>query len=266
MSRRRALLVVATVVVVATVGWLAWPDGGGGTGEASTVPSSTSSSVTPSSTTTSVAPTTTVTSVVPSTPPVPPSTVPPTTLPTTSPPTTAPSPPTTPPTVPPVNGGDRSVYVLGDSVLLGAQTVPAALAGWIVTYDAEGSRRLPQGIEVLRAHREQIGAVVVIQMGNNYIEGEHGTFASQIDEAMTVLAGVRRVVWLTVAERWPSRVVINQAIRAAPGRWPNAVVADWAVMVAAHPEYAADQLHLTAAGRVAIAQLIASQVGPPPPS
>ena len=133
-----------------------------------------------------------------------------------------------------------------------------------MTYDAVGSRRLPQGIEVLRANRQQIGAVVVIQMGNNYIDGEDGTFASQIDQAMTVLTGVQRVVWLTVAEKWPSRVAINQAIRAAPGRWPTAVVADWAALVAAHPEYASDQLHLTTSGRLAIAQLIAAAVGPPP--
>jgi hypothetical protein len=158
------------------------------------------------------------------------------------------------------------VYVLGDSCLLGArETVPAALAGWNVTYDAVGSRRLPQGIEVLRAHRQEIGAVVVIQQGNNYIEGEGGTFASQIDQAMTVLTGVPRVVWLTVAERWPSRVAINQAIRAAAGRWPTIVVADWASTVAAHPEYApGDMLHLSPEGRLAIARLIASAVGPPP--
>ena len=37
--------------------------------------------------------------------------------------------------------------------------------------------------------------MVVIQQGNNYIAGE-GSFASQIDEAMTVLSGVERVVWL----------------------------------------------------------------------
>jgi hypothetical protein len=129
--------------------------------------------------------------------------------------------------------------------------------------DTVGSRRLPQGIEVLRAKRSQLGAVVVIQQGNNFIAAE-GSFAAQIDEAMRVLQGVPRVVWLTVAERWPSRVTINQAIRAAPSRWPSVMVADWAVLIAAHPEYAGDMLHLSPAGRVAIAELIASKVGPAP--
>ena len=160
-------------------------------------------------------------------------------------------------------GSDHRVFVLGDSALLGAQyTVPAALVGWDVTYDALGSRRLPQGIEVLRARRAEIGRVVVIQQGNNYIAGE-GSFADQIDQAMTVLVGVERVVWLTVAEKWPSRVAINDAIRAAPARWPQAVVADWAPIIAAHPEYAGDMLHLSDAGRIAIARLIADHVGPP---
>lgn len=131
----------------------------------------------------------------------------------------------------------------------------------MVTFDAVGSRRLPQGIEVLRARRAEIGRVVVIQQGNNYLASE-GSFTDQIGEAMRVLDGVERVVWLTVAERWPSRVGINAAIRASPQRWSQIVVADWATVVAAHPEYASDMLHLTGAGRQAIAQLIATSVGP----
>jgi hypothetical protein len=164
-----------------------------------------------------------------------------------------------------LGGHDNRVYVLGDSVLLGTeQTLPAALVGWRVTMDCVGSRRLPQGIEELQANRSQIGSVVVIQMGNNFIPGEDGTFASQIDQAMRVLAGVRRVVWVTVPEKWPSRIMINDAIRDAAARWPAIRAADWAPIIAAHPEYAYDMLHLTPAGRLAMAQLIASVVGPAP--
>lgn len=154
--------------------------------------------------------------------------------------------------------------MLGDSALISAEPyVRASLGGWVVTYDAVGSRRLPQGIEVLRARRSEIGRVVVIQQGNNYLASE-GSFARQIDEAMGVLRGTSRVVWLTVAEKWPSRVEINRQIRAAASRWPTIVVGDWARMVAAHPEYAGDQLHLSPAGRRAMANLIAQCVGPAP--
>ena len=167
--------------------------------------------------------------------------------------------------VPTIGGADNRVYVLGDSVLLGTvQTLPAALRGWRVTMNCVGSLRLPQGIQILRAVRSRIGAVVVIQMGNNYIPGEDGTFASQIDQAMRVLAGVRRVVWVTVAEKWSSRITINRAIRAATGRWPTMRVADWAPIIATHPAYAYDMLHLSPAGRLAMARLIAGVVGSPP--
>jgi hypothetical protein len=257
MHRRRVLVGAAAVALVAVtaVAWVVRSGDGSEVVAGSTTSTTTTVATTTTTTlasTTTTAPTTTTTSA-------------PTTTTTRRPTTTEPPPVTTTAPPPPISGGDRSVYVLGDSVLLGATTtVPAALAGWIVTMDTVGSRRLPQGIETLRANRSQIGAVVVIQQGNNYIEGEDGTFASQIDEAMRVLAGVKRVVWLTVAEKWPSRVTINQAIRAAPSRWPTAVVGDWAAMVKAHPEYAYDQLHLTPAGRIAIANLIASKVGPAP--
>jgi hypothetical protein len=258
MTRRLTVLLVSGLVVVLTIGWLAWPDRHDeeaarttGTTSSSTTSTTRPTTTTTSSTTSTTRPTTTTTSA-------------PTTT-TSAPTTTSPPPPPPPTPAPPVLAGDRSVYVLGDSALLGASAeVPAALAGWNVTFDAVGSRRLIQAIEVLRTHRQEIGGVVVIQMGNNHIEGEGGSFATQIDEAMSVLAGVRRVVWLTVAERWPSRVAINEAIRATPGRWPNAVVGDWATLIASHPEYAGDQLHLSDSGAAAIAQLIASLVGPPP--
>ena len=164
----------------------------------------------------------------------------------------------------PLPAGDNRLFVLGDSVLISAVPyVRSALNGWRVTYDAEGSRRLPQGIQVLKARRDEIGRAVVIQQGNNYLAAE-GSFADQIDQAMRVLRGTSRVVWLTVAEKYPSRVQINQAIRAAASRWPTIVVADWARLVAAHPEYAGDQLHLSPEGRRAIASLIDRAVGPAP--
>lgn len=179
--------------------------------------------------------------------------------------TRKPTPTPTRTTPPPVSGSDNRVYVIGDSVLLGTtRTLPAALAGWRVTMDCVGSRRLPQAIQVLKANRSRIGSVVVIQMGNNYIAGEDGSFASQIDQAMRVLRGVRRVVWVTVAERWPSRVEINKAIRAAASRWSTIRVADWAPMVASHPADADDMLHLSPSGRLAISRLIAQVVGPAP--
>lgn len=142
---------------------------------------------------------TTPTSGIRTRPPTPRRTPSPSTLRPTSPPSTR-----TTPATPRLGAGRNSVFVLGDPVLGGArQTVPRALAGWAVTFDASGSRRLPQGIEVLKSRRRGIGRVVVIQLGNNYLASE-GSFGTQMDQAMRVLTGVSRVVWLTVAEKWGS--------------------------------------------------------------
>lgn len=185
-------------------------------------------------------------------------------LPTT---TTAPPPaPVDPPAPPPVPGpppGRNSVFVLGDSVFLGTTSaIPTALPEWLVTYDAVGNRRLAQGIDVLAARRGEIGEAVVVHLGNNYIPGERGDYASQIEEAMTVLADVPRVVWVTVSEVSDSRREINEAIRDAATRWPNLRVAEWAPIIAAEPGLAWDGMHLTPEGRRRISELIAQTIGP----
>jgi hypothetical protein len=153
---------------------------------------------------------------------------------------------------------------MGDSVLLGTKTtLPPALPGWQVTMDCAGSRRLAQAIGEIRARRGEIGRVFVVQLGNNFLPGE-GAYGDQIDQAMAELAGVERVVWITVAEVSSSRVQINADIRAAAGRHPSMVVAEWAPLIAANPGYAADALHLSASGREAMTRLIADTLGPAP--
>jgi hypothetical protein len=162
--------------------------------------------------------------------------------------------------------GRNSVFVIGDSVFLGtASTIPVRLSDWVVTYDAEPNRRLAQGIDVLATRRGEIGEAVVIGLGNNYIDGERGDYATQIDETMAVIADVPRVVWVTVAEQNPGRDAINEAIRGAGERYDNVYVADWAALHAAEPELSWDGIHLTPAGRQQRAELIARGLGPVDP-
>lgn len=162
--------------------------------------------------------------------------------------------------------GANSVFVLGDSVLVGgASSIPVRLADWLVTYDAAGNRRLAQGVDVLTERRGEIGEAVVIQLGNNYIPGERDGFRAQLDEAMTVLADVPRVVWVTVAEVNPGRDEVNRVIRDAPSRYGNAFVADWSLELFVDPSLTWDGLHLTPSGRVRMADLIARTLGPVTP-
>ena len=191
---------------------------------------------------------------------------------TTQPSTTTSTIPTTTTTIPttttlaPVTA--NRVFVLGDSVLLGAvKEIPPALPGWQVIVDAKVSRFLNQGTEVMRARRAEIGdgGVVVIQQGNNYL-GSAPQFREHIDQAMAVLAGVPKVVWITVAEFKPSRADVNREILAAAERYPNIVLADWNGLWRTNPRgfTSRDGLHLTRPGAAAFAAMIAQAIGPPP--
>ena len=159
--------------------------------------------------------------------------------------------------------GRNSVMVVGDSVLLGtASSIPAALPGWVVTYDAEGNRRLAGALDLFEERRDEIGEAVVIHLGNNYIPGERGEFADQLEAVMLRLWFVPRVVWVTVPEVNPGRAEMNEAIRAAGDRWPNLFVAEWAELKADNPDWSWDGMHLTPEGRTAMAELIAETLGP----
>ena len=148
-------------------------------------------------------------------------------------------------------------------MLLGTvETLPDALEGWTVHMDTVGSRRLTQAIPVLRANRRHLGSVVAIQMGNNYITGEDGDFASQLVTAMHIMRNVQRVVWVTVAKVSASRVQIDRDIMKAATRYREDPSCG---LGAGHRQ--APQLRLRRPpphdlGRLAMARLIARQVGP----
>jgi hypothetical protein len=270
--RRSRLLTGAALLASATLGLGAC---GGATETATTETSATSQ---PGSTATTEASTTTV---APST---------------TS--TASTLPPLPEPSAALASPGDNRVLVIGDSVILGAATdVPRDLTGWNVTFDARESRFINNLVAVIREHRasvdglraldrakveqayadagkapppapkpltlpEAIGRVVVVHLCTNYAAG--GGFAGYVDSVMTELQGVERVVWVTCGEWSPGQTEANEAIRAAAGRHPSIVVADWA-KYASGPGYTyEDGIHLTETGRAQIAALVARAVGPAP--
>ena len=145
--------------------------------------------------------------------------------------------------------------------MLGAQaTLPKALPTWDVNLDGEESRFFPDALDVLRARRREIGQVVVIQIGNNY-SGDQSAFRSQIDEAMTILSGVRWVVFVTVFEYRPEQAEVNAEMRAAASRHRNARVADWNAYEHQNPGHTSrDGLHLKPTGAFLMAGFIASVV------
>lgn len=166
--------------------------------------------------------------------------------------------------LPPVDTDDPRLFAVGDSVLeASSPTLAHMLPSWDLAADARVGRRVPEGAAVIEERRPDIGDVAVIVLGHNYARGEG--FAAQLNRIMRDLWSLDRVVWVTVAEFDAGPMEANAVIRAAPERWPNVVVADWAELAAANPGYLqADGVHLTASGVLALADLMARGVGPGP--
>lgn len=176
-------------------------------------------------------------------------------------------PPTTTTTIPaidlPLPPGGNSVYILGDSVILGTQyVINQELAGWQVTLDAKVSRRMDQGLDVVAAKGGNLGRVVVVHLCTNWYGGDYGAVA---DRLISMLRGADRIVWATCVP-WVGQInQANDAIKELPTRHPNLAVVDWAA-VAGTPGYTAgDGLHLQGQGQYALADLVAEAIGPAPP-
>ena len=209
----------------------------------------TGTTVPPLSTTTT-APTTTTT------PPTLPAVRQPTVSPAPSTPTIAATQPTAlpaPVTVHPVGG----VTAVGDSVMLdAAPDLEGDIPG--IAVNAAVSRQWAGGEAVVQQLKStgQLGAVVVIALGTN---GPITT--ADFDTMMGLLSGADRVVFVTVHVDRPWQGQVNAVLTAGVPRYPTAVLADWASLAAAHPEwFYTDGTHLPIGGpgAQALAALIAN--------
>jgi hypothetical protein len=149
------------------------------------------------------------------------------------------------------------ISMFGDSVLLGAkEQLLAQFAGQDVTVDAVEDRSLLGAIELFRSAGPALGDVVVLDLGYND-SSDPAVFRGRIDDAMSVLAPVKRVIWLNQHDWGPGRAGMNDELSAAASRYPNLDVVDWNAEVAAHPEYVyGDAIHLTPAGQPAMAAVV----------
>lgn len=163
----------------------------------------------------------------------------------------------------PLPAGANTVYILGDSIILGTQyVIDETLAGWQVTLDAKVNRRMDQGLELVRTKGGALGRVLVVHLCTNWFGGD---YAAAADTLIAGLRGVDRIVWSTCVP-WVGAInEANDAIRALPDRYPNLAVVDWAA-IAGTPGYTAgDGLHLQGQGQHALADLVAGAIGPAPP-
>lgn len=151
---------------------------------------------------------------------------------------------------------DTSIFVFGDSVLLGAAPqIEEALAGYSVEVDAVESRSALESPGLLGGRTDD---VVVISIGHN--DGPAG-FGSRIDEIMAALDGAGHVIWLTQQEFRGDRPGMNAELRAATRRHPTLDVVDWNAVATSTPNANWDDgLHLRPEGGRAMATAVAAAV------
>ncbi len=164
-----------------------------------------------------------------------------------------------------VGGGhpatERSVSIVGDSILLGAVSeVRSTLtaSGWDPTIATFPGLPLSVGAQVLAEQQAagQLGDIVVIHLGNNLPTSVAG-FVHDLDATMAMLADVPFVVWMTIQTFEPSRIQVDAELQAATQRWPNLQLLDWNAAVDVHPDWTGgSNPHLSVAGRIGMAHLI----------
>ncbi|MEQ1872981.1 MAG: hypothetical protein ABL953_04575 [Ilumatobacteraceae bacterium] len=163
------------------------------------------------------------------------------------------------------------LLVIGDSIFAstakrnGGEMCDALVPlGWGVEVDAERSRFIEFGHEVLS---ERLGAgwdAAVVLLGNNY-GGFPNPFRRSLERLIERLAP-RPVVLLTVSEWRAAQRDVNEIILDMPNLYDNVYILDWAAITAEHPEYlnGEDLLHPNPAGELALVNAVAAVLGPAP--
>ena len=149
------------------------------------------------------------------------------------------------------------VVAIGDSVMLGAAENLAARG---VIVDAAVSRQMIDYVPTVQtlAAEGRLGDVVVVHLGTN------GSFSEETMTAFfNALAGVPRVIVLTVHAERGYTARNNELIFSLPARYPNVTLIDWNAAVGGCPGDCLydDGIHLPPDGRRYYAQLIFDQVG-----
>ena len=162
---------------------------------------------------------------------------------------------------PPPPGVDPRLYVVGDSVMLGARDALASeLNGWSVTVWAQEGLSTLGAASIVTASHAVIGDVVVVALGNNDA-GNPATFGQRIDGVMQAIGPVPRVIWVNLRTFASWVPAMNQQLVLAQSRWPNLQIADWNSIATPNPGFVyGDGLHLTPPGQAAMAQLVGQEI------
>jgi hypothetical protein len=109
-------------------------------------------------------------------------------------------------------------------------------------------------VRVLQARIDAIWDVVVIYLGTNY-EGNEDVLRAQLGKMFEITRGVETIVLTTGVFREAQKTV-NTAIREVAGEFDHVHVLDWASVAKMRGITGKDKIHLSEAGRSALAQTI----------
>ena len=177
--------------------------------------------------------------------------------------------PTTEPAKPFLANGNR-ILLIGDSVMASTakrysndmckQLVPL---GWDVAVEAEVNRQIDFGQTVWAARGKDGWDVVVVFLGTNY-GGDEQDYLRRLNKLINDV-GDAQVVLITVTEFEPEVLEVNVTLRALVDVYDNVSVLEWSEISADSPEVLnADGIHLSPAGRAALAAGVALHVGRAP--
>jgi lysophospholipase L1-like esterase len=163
----------------------------------------------------------------------------------------------------PVAAQERRIVVVGDSVILGAQSAMVGAftnLGWAVTFDAAVSRSTAAGAEAIESHRAELTDTLVVNLGANDA-GNTAAYRQRVEQIFASTTGVPNVYWLTIREVRDYYPAANQAVREAAAAHPNVTVLDWNAATAGSSGLtSSDGLHLTGAGAAAMTDLVTAAV------
>jgi hypothetical protein len=104
-----------------------------------------------------------------------------------------------------------------------------------------GSRGADPGATQVRG---QLGAEVIVALGTN-----GPITATDFDDMMSTLQGASRIVFVNVHVDRPWQDPNNAVLAQGAARYPRVVIADWATLAAANPQwFGADGTHLAIDG------------------
>jgi hypothetical protein len=177
--------------------------------------------------------------------------------------------------VPPITIGSlvtgNRLLMIGDSITAsaaqryGGELCKALVPlGWQVEVDAEPSRFIDFGNQVLDQRLSAKWDAAYVFLGTNYM-GNQQSYQKQLEKIVQRLAPTP-VVLLTITEFAENRRQVNDAITLVSSEFPTVHILDWGAMAAAGADtiLRGDGHHLTNGGRETLAATVAGVLGQAP--